>query len=134
MIMLYICKYAASKGGQQHLCCILRHVHVVESKQCYIYTLPLGPPTNSLGTWSPLFSFPPLVISTLLSITLQGLLLLCNVFACHKFYTFCQTKYWSIHRFALLFSVSLIPVLLYCGTKNVKAVKGCSVFTNHFLV
>lgn len=30
--MLYICKYAASKGGQQHLCCILNHVHDVEIK------------------------------------------------------------------------------------------------------
>lgn len=27
--LLYVCKYAALKGGQQHLCCILKHFHVL---------------------------------------------------------------------------------------------------------
>lgn len=81
------------------------------------------------------FQFPHLVISTLLSITLQGLLLLCNVFACHKF-SILSVRQDTDPFIALLcsFLFLLFLFLFYCGTKNVKAVKGCSVFTNHFLV
>lgn len=74
------------------------------------------------------------MISRLLSITLQGLLLLCNVFACHKF-SILSVRQNTDPLIALLCFVlflfcflSIFFFFFYCGTKNVKAVKGCSVF------
>lgn len=54
--LLYICNYAALKGGQQHFCCILKHFHVhvgvktVLHLYAAVYRIGWRPPINSLGT------------------------------------------------------------------------------------
>lgn len=64
------------------------------------------------------FQFRHLVISTLLSITLQGLLLLCNVFACHKFSILSVRQ--NTHPLIALLCSFLFPLFLFYFTVELR--------------